>query len=147
MRFKESIDRKVVSLANAESIGKVSHFVVDVPEHKISAMKLRKTDDKHRAFVVWGSISAFGDDAVTVADAAVLAAGDETLEKGADKHHQLIGKLALSTLGDELGVVSDVEFDPATGVLLRIQHTHGSTHGDGLVGIGSYAAVLEVTAD
>lgn len=144
MRFNDSSDRKVVSLENAESIGKISEFVIDVEARKVSALRLRKTDDKHREFLAWDSISAFGDDAVTVADAGVLEAGDETMQALSDKHHQLIGKLALSTGGDELGVVSDVEFDPATGLLEQIHYTGGAARGDALVGIGSYAAVIDV---
>lgn len=144
MRFKESHNRKVVSLANAESIGKISRFVVDVPGRKVLALRLRKTDDKHRAFLPWDAISGFGDDAVTVPDAEGLSAGDEALQKADDKHHQLIGKLALSTGGDEMGVVSDVEFDPATGLLQQIHCTSGTARGDALVGIGTYAAVIDV---
>lgn len=144
MRFNDSTDRKVVSLQNAESIGRISRFVVDVASRKVSAVRLRKTDDKHRQFLTWDSISAFGHDAVTVADASVLAPGDSAMEELTDKHHQLIGKLALSTAGDELGVVSDVEFDAASGTLEQILYTGGTARGDALIGIGSYAAVLDV---
>lgn len=144
MRFKESHNRKVVSLANAESIGKVARFVVDVPGRKVLALRLRKTDDKHRPYLLWESVSGFGDDAVTVPDATVLCAGDEALQAAADKHRELIGKLALSTGGDEMGVVSDVEFDPVTGLLEHIHCTGSTARGDALVGVGSYAAVIDV---
>lgn len=147
MRFKESADRKVVSLANAESVGKVNHFVVDVPTHRLSALQLHKTDDKHRQFLPWELIRGFGDDAITVEQASVLTEGDEALQRGADKHHQLIGKLALSTLGDELGKISDVEFDAETGLLQSIYYDGGEARGENLKGIGSYAVVLEVAVD
>ncbi len=146
MRFNDSTDRKVVSLSNAETIGKISRFVIDVKTRKVSAVRLRKTNDKHREFLMWDSITAFGDDALTVADPGVLEAGDETLQALSDKHHQLIGKLALSTGGDELGVVSDVQFDAASGMLEQIHYTGGAARGDALIGIGSYAAVIDVDA-
>ncbi|MEO8852103.1 MAG: hypothetical protein ABI360_10290 [Allobranchiibius sp.] len=146
MRFNDSTDRKVVSLSNAETIGKISKFIVDVKSRKVSAVRLRKTDDKHREFLLWDSVSAFGDDAVTVAGPDVLEAGDERMQALSGKHHQLVGKLALSTGGDELGVVSDVEFDAASGMLEQIHYTGGAARGDALVGIGSYAAVIDVDA-
>lgn len=144
MRFNDSSGRKVVSLANAETVGKVSKFIIDVKARKVSAVRLRKTPDKHREFLLWDSMTAFGDDAVTIPDAEVLDAGDEAMQAQSDKHHQLIGKLALSTGGDELGVVSDVEFDAASGMLEQIHYTGGAARGDALVGIGSYAAVIDV---
>lgn len=147
MRFKESTGRKVVSLANADGIGRISHFVIDVPTHRVSAVQLDKTKDKHQQFLTWETISAFGDDAITVTDISKIIEGDETQKLGADKHHQVIGKRALSTLGDELGTITDVEFDPETGLLQSILYEGGVAEGDHLKGIGSYAVILEVEVD
>ncbi|MEO6956006.1 MAG: PRC-barrel domain-containing protein [Antricoccus sp.] len=147
MRFKESTGRPVVSLANAESIGRISRFVIDVPTHRVSAVQLDKTKDKHQQFLTWETISAFGEDAITVADISKIVEGDEAQKLGADKHHQVIGKRALSTFGDELGTITDVEFDPETGLLQSILYDSGEARGDHLKGIGSYAVILGVEAN
>ena len=143
MRFKKATGRKVVSLSSAESIGKVSRFVVDVPQRRISALVLRKTD-KHGEILAWSDVAGFGDDAVTVSDVDVLSEPDELMKKLSGKDHQLLGKRALSTRGDDLGEVTDVDFDPNSGLLERIHYADGTARGDALVGIGTYAAVIDI---
>ena len=143
MRVKNATGRKVVSLASAESIGKISRFVIDVPQRRISALVLRKTD-KHGEILAWNDINGFGDDAVTVADVAVLSEADGATKEFSGKDYQLVGKRALSTRGDDLGEVEDVDFDAKTGLLERIYYADGTARGDALVGIGTYAAVLDI---
>ncbi|MBO1755680.1 PRC-barrel domain-containing protein [Allobranchiibius sp. CTAmp26] len=143
MRLKKATGLKVVSLATAETIGKVSRFVIDVPQRRISALVLRKTD-KHGEILAWSDITGFGDDAVTVADVEVLSVADGPMKELSDKDYQLIGKRALSTRGDDLGEVKDVDFDPSTGLLEQIHYPDGTARGDALVGIGTYAAVLDI---
>lgn len=143
MRLKKATGRKVVSLATAETVGKISRFVIDVPQRRISALVLRKTD-KHGEILAWSDVTGFGDDAVTVADVGVLSEADGSMKELSDKDHQLIGKRALSTRGDDLGEIKDVEFDPSTGLLEQIHYPDGTARGDSLVGIGTYAAVLDI---
>ncbi|MBO1765758.1 PRC-barrel domain-containing protein [Allobranchiibius sp. GilTou38] len=143
MRFKKATGRKVVSLATAETVGKVSRFVIDVPQRRIAALVLRKTD-KHGEILTWSDVTGFGDDAVTVADVGVLSEADGPMKELSDKDYQLMGKRVLSTRGDDLGEVKDVDFDPGTGLLETIHYPDGSARGDALVGIGTYAAVIDV---
>ncbi len=56
----------------------------------------------------------------------------------------MLKKLVLTTGGDELGHVADIEFDPDTGGLTSIVlREDAAISGDRLVGIGSYAVVVQ----
>jgi hypothetical protein len=59
------------------------------------------------------------------------------------KDHHLLGKRVLSTGGDDLGKVDDVEFDPGTGTITALLLPGGEVAGIRLVGVGSYAVVLQ----
>ncbi len=140
MKIKKATGRKVVGLDSAQTVGKVSRFVVDVPSRSIVALQLRKTE--HGEMLAWKDISGFGDDAITVARADVFTEPDERMKTLAGKDFQLVGKDALSTAGDLLGPIKDVEFDPTSGELTHIHLKDSTLDADALVGIGSYAAVL-----
>ena len=55
----------------------------------------------------------------------------------------MLGKRVLATSGDELGKVKDVEFDPATGDVLALLLDEGASPGERLIGVGSYAVVVQ----
>jgi sporulation protein YlmC with PRC-barrel domain len=91
----------------------------------------------------WNGIESFGPDAVTVADDTRVAGADRDVAQLSGKEHAFLGKRVLATNGDELGKVDDVDFDPGSGVLLAIATTGGQVDAERLVGIGSYAVVVE----
>lgn len=148
MLFSEARGRKVVSTATAETVGVVDGFVVDPSTRKVLSLQLRKTHGNDDS-LLWSDIAAFGADAVTVDDAGKLTEPGEDVEALTGKDHALVGKRVLSSAGDELGKVSDVDFDPSSGAIAAI--VLGGGDGDGevagahLVGVGSYAVVVRAT--
>ena len=142
MLFSELSGRKVVSTDTADTVGKVDGFVVDPTLPGVTALTVAKTPHQGSA-LPWSNIGAVGVDAVTVASAGAIVVPDERLAELADKSHTLIGKRVLSTAGVALGVLRDVDFDPATGRLAALLMDNGTVDGAGIVGAGSYAVVVK----
>jgi sporulation protein YlmC with PRC-barrel domain len=138
------VGRKIVSLATAETIGTLGEFVVDPKTQRVVALGVSKS--KNGDTLPWDGIESFGPDAVTVADDTRVAGADREVAQLSGKEHAFLGKRVLATNGDELGKVDDVEFDPGSGVLLSIATTGGQVDAERLVGIGSYAVVVEAAA-
>jgi uncharacterized protein YrrD len=139
--FSEADGRKVVSTSTAETVGKIHGFVVDVRGPRVAALQLKKTDTGD--ILHWPDITAFGADAVTVADSSKIIEAGEDLAPLLDKRNHLLKKRVLTTVGDELGTVKDVEFDPATGDVLSVHVGETSISGKSLIGIGHYAVVVQ----
>ncbi|MEO6414027.1 MAG: PRC-barrel domain-containing protein [Pedococcus sp.] len=140
MKFSEASGREVVSRATAETLGQVAEFVIDPQSHSIIAVTLKKT--QHGDTVLWGVLSAFGVDAVTVPGVEVILDANDAVAALAGKNQRLLGKRVLNTDGEDLGAVADVEFDPATGRLTALLLANGAVRGELLIGIGSYAAIV-----
>lgn len=136
MRFEESRKRSVLSSGSANTLGRVDGFVVDVETARVSGVRVGRGDGDHLA---WDDVQSFGPDAVTVSD------DHHVRQATADDHHEqplVVGSMVLDTRGTHLGVVSDVEFDPASGRLRYLLTEKGEQAADRLRGIGSYAVVL-----
>ncbi len=140
MKLSEATGREVVSSSTAETVGQVAELVIDPQSHSIVAVTLKKT--QHGDTVLWSALSAFGVDAVTVPGAEVILDANDEVAALAGKDQRLLGKRVLNLDGEDLGKVTDVEFDPATGLLTALLLANGAVRGDLLVGIGSYAAVV-----
>ncbi len=144
MLFSQAKGHKVVSSATAATVGKVSQFVVDPVARSVVALRLKKTQDGD--WLHWSDLTAFGTDAVTVADDSVIGGADAEVQRLSHKDFGLLGKRVLTSAGDELGHVDDVEFDPQTGSLTTLHLSHGSREataaGARLLGVGSYAVVV-----
>jgi sporulation protein YlmC with PRC-barrel domain len=141
MLFSEAKGRKVVSTTTAETVGRVDEFVVDPRSHAVIALMLKKTDTGDT--LRWDAMTAFGVDAVTVAGAEAITVADSTVAALTGKDHRLLGGLVLTTLGEELGKVIDVEFDPESGTIIGLQLDDRQIEGVRLIGVGSYAVVVE----
>jgi len=141
MLFSEATGHKVVSTSTAETVGKVDEFVIDPHSRRVVALELKKTDGGDT--LTWSKIAAFGADAVTVTDAGAIAELDQEIAPLTGKHKRVIGKRVLTTIGDEVGKVADVDFDPATGALTTIVLDTMPVAAERLVGIGSYAVVVQ----
>ena len=140
MRFSDATGRKVVSTSTAETVGKIDGFVVDPKSRAVLAVQVKKS---HRGdTLAWSDITAFGADAVTVTDTDQLADAGDAVVALSGKDHHLVGKRVLSTTGDELGKVDDIEFDPESGTLTTLFLADTEVAGARLVGVGSYAVVV-----
>ena len=141
MLFSEAKGRKVVSSATAATVGKVSRFVVDPASRSVVALVLRKSGDGD--VLRWSDISAFGADAVTVADQSKIGDGGEDVAALSGKPHRVLDKRVLTSAGDEIGQIDDVDFDPASGALTALLVDSGVDVPAGrLLGVGSYAVVV-----
>lgn len=141
MLFSESTGRKVVSTADASTVGVISGFVVDPTRGRVVALTLTKTAGS-ASMLPYSGIAAFGVDAVTVAGADAVVEPDDKLAELNSKQHTILKKRALTTAGYEVGSVRDVEFDPADGSLVSLHLDEHTWDGKGLVGVGSYAVML-----
>jgi uncharacterized protein YrrD len=133
---------KVVSTSTAETVGVVHGLVVDPVSRTIAALSLTKTAGK-ATLLPWANLTAVGTDAVTVQGADRIVEPDSDLAVLADKHHTLLKKRVLSTAGQQLGTVQDVDFDPASGAVLGLPLEEMAVPGSALLGVGSYAVVVQ----
>jgi sporulation protein YlmC with PRC-barrel domain len=139
--FSQARKRKVVSSSTAETVGKVNDFVVDPATRRVVAVILKKSDGGD--VLRWSDLTAFGADAVTVSGADRIGNGDEQVQALTGKDHRLVGKRVLTSGGDELGKLHDVDFDPETGGLSRLLVEDGpEVPADRLLGVGSFAVVV-----
>ena len=146
MLFSHAKGHKVVASSTAATVGKVAGFVVDPVTRSVVAVQLKKAANGD--FLRWADLVAFGADAVTVADDSAIGDGGPDVSALAGKAHRVLGKRVLTSGGDELGKVDDVDFDPETGTISALvlgKGGSGEVAGDRLVGIGSYAVVVRET--
>ena len=145
-RFAAAGGRKVVSRTSAEELGAVTHIVVDVKERKITSLVVGK--GRKAVLVDWDQVSGFGPDAVLVADdSAVHRPRDDHESAAADGKLELVGKRVLSDMGDDLGEVSDVVFDPTSGAIETLVIGERETPATTVLGAGSYAVVVKAPAE
>ncbi|MGP0101417.1 MAG: PRC-barrel domain-containing protein [Solirubrobacteraceae bacterium] len=137
--------RKVVSQKSAEELGDVAHIVIDVKRRKVASLIVGKG---RKALVLdWDQVSGLGPDAVMVADESALhAPRDDHENAAADGKLELIGKRALNDVGNDLGELSDVRFDPKTGIIESLVLGEREEAAASLLGAGSYAAIFQTSA-
>lgn len=146
MRFSEVKGHKVVATSTASTVGKVKGLVVDPATRSVHALLLRKTEAGK--VLRWSAMTAFGADAVTVSGADVIVEEDESVTALMGKKHDVLGKRVLTTAGDELGEVRDVDFDLETGAITAlVLKDADDVEGSRLIGVGGYAVVVRVAQD
>ena len=139
--LRAAAGRKVVSRASADTLGAVSHLVVDARARRIQAVVVGK--GRKARLVEWEHLAGFGPDAVMVTDESALREpADDRDRAAADGKLELVGKRALNELGTELGTVDDVLFDPEAGALEQLTVGGRAVPATALIGSGSYAVVL-----
>ncbi len=138
--FSEAIGRRVVSRDDAEAHGDLSSFVVDAKARKVVGLVVG-SGRKANVFV-WDQVTGFGPDAVLVEGGP---ADSEQIKDAASGRNDPMGKRLLTVLGEEIGTVSDLEFDPDTAEVRAIRSDRGGdVTADRLRGVGSYAVVVDV---
>jgi uncharacterized protein YrrD len=138
--FSEAKGRQVVSTSTADTVGKVHELVVDPATRSVLALELKKTASGDT--LRYTDITAFGEDAVTVAGADAITEAGEDVAALLGKDHHLIGKRVLSSAGDDLGKVTDVEFAAESGRVTALHLESSEVSGQRLLGVGSYAVVV-----
>jgi uncharacterized protein YrrD len=139
--FAAASGRKVVSRASAEELGNLAHVVVDVKRLQVSSLVVGKR--RKALLVAWDEVSGFGPDAVMVADESVLQPPREDREQAAaDGKLELVGKRALSDMGNDMGTITDVLFDPVSGVIETLVLGDRESPAASLLAAGSFAAIV-----
>jgi sporulation protein YlmC with PRC-barrel domain len=145
-RFTSAQGRKVVSRGSAEELGTVSHLVVNGEQRRIVTVVVGKR--RKARLVDWPDVSGFGPDAIMVADEKTLREPkDERDQAAASGKLELLGRRALSDLGNRLGEVTDVTFDPDTGAVETILVGKDEHPAASLLGAGSFAVILHLGDD
>lgn len=140
MRFTEAMGRKVVSTSSAATVGKVSDFVVDPDLSSVVALRLKGGSGE---VLRWSDLTAFGTDAVTVSAPDKITGSTEAVARLTGKDRKIIGKRVITVHGEEFGQAADVVFDEQTGRVTDIVFSDGNSMSGRVVGIGSYAVVIE----
>jgi sporulation protein YlmC with PRC-barrel domain len=144
-RFAAASGRKVVSRASAEELGKLAHIVVDVKSRQVELLVVGK--GRKALLIAWKDVSGFGPDAVMVLDDSALFAPRDNRERAAaDGKLDLLGQRALSDMGNDLGPVGDIVFDPATGAIETLVLDDREEPATSLLGAGSFAAIVREPA-
>lgn len=144
MLLSEAKGRQVVSTSTADTLARVDELLVDPRVRAVVALHLKKAEGGNT--LLWHDILAFGEDAVTVSGPEKVAEAAADVALLAGKDHRLVGKRVLTTAGEELGEVADVEFDHESGRVTSVLLHEGAVEGERLVGVGSYAVVVKAKA-
>ncbi|MBA3744211.1 PRC-barrel domain-containing protein [Sporichthya sp.] len=141
MRITDARHRPVVATGSAETVGRVDGFLIEAEAARITGLRIEV--DGSSTVLPWDKVGAFGPDAITVTDASVLREpADLAEQRRIDPELDPIGKPAIEETGNNLGTVSDVDFDPATGALRAVITDVYELPADRLLGLGTYAMVF-----
>jgi sporulation protein YlmC with PRC-barrel domain len=145
-RFTAVPGRMVVSRASAEELGNLARIVVDAERRRVALLVVGKG---RKAMVIdWDRVSGFGPDAVMVADESALhPPSGEREHAAASGKLELAGKRVLSDMGNDLGTVTDVVFDPGTGTLETLVLGDRETPIASLLAVGSFAVIVREPAE
>jgi uncharacterized protein YrrD len=144
-RFTTAVGRRVVSRTSAEELGDLAHIIIDVEDARVACLVVGK--GRKAQLVSWEQVSGFGPDAVMVADDDALhSPRDDGERAAADGKLELVGKRALSDMGNDLGTLDDIVFDPATGALEAVVLGSREEPATSLLGAGSFAVIVRVSA-
>jgi uncharacterized protein YrrD len=142
-QFTSARGRKVVSRSSAEELGTVSYLVVNGEHQRIATVVVGKR--RKARLIDWQDLSGFGPDAIMVAaENALREPRNEREQAAASGELQLLGRRALSDVGNTLGTVDDVIFDPGTGALETILVGDDEHPATSLLGAGSFAVILHL---
>jgi len=140
MRWSDAKGRKVVSTSDAATVGKVSDVVVDAASGRVVAVLLKNSGDGDT--LLWPDIASFGVDAVTVEGEQAVSVAGEPVTTLRHKDRAVLGKRVLTTDGDELGKVKDLDFDAETGRLNALVVGGAEVSATRLLDAGAYAVVV-----
>lgn len=158
MKYSEIQGMPVVSVQGADELGHVDDLYLDLGQSRILALRVNLSGlfSGHRA-LQWKDIQSIGQNAVTVASSSVLQqARDLPALENAVGWQSVRGMKVMTEGGDEVGTVSDLDLDPATGhiesyllqegFLDRLQHKERLIPSSAVVSTSSHMLVVNSQA-
>jgi uncharacterized protein YrrD len=108
-------DRAVVSIGQAEKIGRVEDVILDLAEGRVAGFHVRTGLLGGAKILSAGDIHDIGPDAITVADRSALEghAPDQPMLDSLPTSADLIGAKVVSAAGTLLGTLANIALDPA----------------------------------
>jgi uncharacterized protein YrrD len=145
-RFVAAAGRMVISRTTAEELGKLAHIVVDVKRGRVASLVVG--EGRKALLIAWEQVSGFGPDAIMIADEAALQEPrDDREQAAADGRLEVVGKQAISDIGNNLGAITDVVFDSDTGTIQSILLDDREQPASSLLGAGSFAVIIREPAE
>ena len=142
MLFSQARKRDVVNTATATRVARVDGFVVLPGPTRVALLRLGKVSGAG-TLLSWDDVQGFGPDAVTIAtDAVIRPARDAIEQRAEDNDLDILGKRVLSEHGTELGMITDVDFDPETDAVTTLITKSETIDGQRMIGLGGYAVVV-----
>ena len=144
-RFAAASGRKVVSRTTAEELGNLAHIVIDVKRRQVASLVVGK--GRKALLIRLGASQRVraGRDHGRRRERPPGPRDDRERAAAAGKL-ELVGKRALSDTGNDLGTVTDVEFDPVTGAIESILIDDREKPAASLLGAGSFAVIVRERA-
>lgn len=142
IRFSDISGNPVMDTSTATTVGKVKAPIVDPVTQRVIAFRVKKSKGPGDV-VLWDGLAGLGPDALTVDSAERVADPPAQWQHRASSKLDLIGRIVLTEHGHHLGKVRDVEFDPVDGRVTSLMLKDAFVDGDRLLGIGSYAVVVQ----
>lgn len=140
------LKRPVMAVNLAQEVGKVTGFAIHPDTGCIDAILYGRRSGTR--IVAWEILAGIGPDAVMVADDGRIKAPytpeEESIAKG---ERGLIGRRVLSEIGNNLGTITDFDFDADTGEILRIVTDQATLDGDVMVRVGPVGAIATKLVD
>lgn len=140
------LKRPVMAVETATEVGKVSGFGIDPETCRVNCVRFGRGSSTRLAD--WEILAGIGPDAVMVADHGRIIAPqtpeEETIAKG---DRGLLGHRVLSEIGNDLGTVTDFDFDADTAEILRIVTDQMTLDGDVLRRVGPVGAIVTAEVD
>ena len=144
MNASELFGRPVLDLATATTVGRIDDVVVDPTDRLAVGVRLAKSSAGD--WLAWTDISAIGPDAVTIAAADLVGSYSEEPARRPLRGNGALGGRVLTDQGRELGPLDDIDLDD-DGAIVALVVGASRVEPEDLLGIGSYATVVQDTVD
>jgi uncharacterized protein YrrD len=145
-RFADVDGKPVLSRDSAEELGHVTGVAIALDPPRVTSLVVRS--GRKTGVVPRERVASFGPDAVVVgSDDAWREPSTDDDEGAAGGRSVPVGTRVLTDAGNELGTVSDAEFDPGNGTVVAVFAQDVPIDAQRLRGLGSYALVVRADAD
>lgn len=133
--------KPVLSRDSAEELGRVTGVAIALDPPRVTSLVVKS--GRKTGVIAREQVTSFGPDAVVVgSDDAWHEPSTDDDERAAAGRTVPVAKRVLTDAGNEIGTVSDAEFDPADGTVVALFAQDGPIAAQRLRGLGSYALVV-----